>query len=980
MAGTTGYDFLASVNGLFVDRGTSRQMTALYSARGGRRRPDGRPHLRGQAAHHAGLDGERDQPARPPARPHLRAQPLSPATSPCRAWPRAPRGDRRLPGLPHLRGRRRHRRRRPARPRLHRGRGRGGQAPQPDRERLDLRLRPRRAAAASSGPAAAPRSAPRGATSRCASSSSPARSWPRASRTPRSTATTAWSRSTRWAAIRRASASRSRVFHAAQRAAARALARVDARHVHPRHQARRGRARAHQRALRGAGRVGRGGAPLARDRPAMAAPDRRARRARPQRRVPALPDPGRRLARARRGRAARDGHRAASSPTWRRPPRRPRSTRAGSTRASPTTGRCASFVARAPRSRRPASCPRSGRSSGWSPPTAAVNSLAQTLLKLAVPGVPDFYQGTELWDLSLVDPDNRRPVDFARRRALLEALTARVAADAADRGGRHRPVPRAARRLAGRPREALPHPRARSPLRRERARLFAAGAYRALGARRPARRPRGGVRRGPTARDAVIVVVPRLTARLGGLTGSVLLGEAAWEHTAIALGEDLAGVYRDALHRLAIASERRDGAAVLPAATLFAHLPVALLERWPPPPDERPPGSDARTGCRSAPAARRRQHPVPRLGAPAPRGSSSGSSEPGRAVAMPRDAGGWAEHVTRRRRGHPLPLPDRRRRCPSRIRPRAGSRPACTARREVVDPPPRLARTPDWRGRAARRARASTSSTSARSRPRARSRPSIAQLDHLVALGVTAVELMPVADFPGARGWGYDGVRSSRRARLRRARRIRTLVDACHAARPRGDPRRRLQPLRARGQLPAPLRARLLHPSPPHPVGRRLNYDGPGSRRRARLRDRQRAVLARGLPRRRAAARRGPRASATTPRATSWPSWSRGAPRRPAATRAPGARERRQRGRAISRRRGRGRPLYVAQWNDDLHHALHVLLTGDRRRLLRGLPAAPSPQLGRGLTEGFAYQGEALAYRGGRHAATRAPTCRRPRS
>jgi (1->4)-alpha-D-glucan 1-alpha-D-glucosylmutase len=48
-----------------------------------------------------------------------------------------------------------------------------------------------------------------------------------------------------------------------------------------------------------------------------------------------------------------------------------------------------------------------------------VNSLAQTLIKLTAPGTPDFYQGTELWDLSLVDPDNRRPVDFAARRELL---------------------------------------------------------------------------------------------------------------------------------------------------------------------------------------------------------------------------------------------------------------------------------------------------------------------------------------------------------------------------------------------------------------------------------------------------------------------------------------------------------------------------------------------------------------------------------
>ncbi len=51
-----------------------------------------------------------------------------------------------------------------------------------------------------------------------------------------------------------------------------------------------------------------------------------------------------------------------------------------------------------------------------------VNSLAQTLVKLTAPGIPDIYQGTELLDLSLVDPDNRRPVDFALRQRLLEAL------------------------------------------------------------------------------------------------------------------------------------------------------------------------------------------------------------------------------------------------------------------------------------------------------------------------------------------------------------------------------------------------------------------------------------------------------------------------------------------------------------------------------------------------------------------------------
>jgi len=52
----------------------------------------------------------------------------------------------------------------------------------------------------------------------------------------------------------------------------------------------------------------------------------------------------------------------------------------------------------------------------------ALNSLSQLTLKATLPGVPDFYQGTEFWDLSLVDPDNRRPVDFAARAEALGAL------------------------------------------------------------------------------------------------------------------------------------------------------------------------------------------------------------------------------------------------------------------------------------------------------------------------------------------------------------------------------------------------------------------------------------------------------------------------------------------------------------------------------------------------------------------------------
>ncbi|MBN8975739.1 MAG: hypothetical protein J0I08_04595, partial [Rhizobiales bacterium] len=54
-----------------------------------------------------------------------------------------------------------------------------------------------------------------------------------------------------------------------------------------------------------------------------------------------------------------------------------------------------------------------------------VNALSQTLLKLTMPGVPDTYQGTEIWDFSLVDPDNRRPVDYERRSAMLDDLARR---------------------------------------------------------------------------------------------------------------------------------------------------------------------------------------------------------------------------------------------------------------------------------------------------------------------------------------------------------------------------------------------------------------------------------------------------------------------------------------------------------------------------------------------------------------------------
>jgi (1->4)-alpha-D-glucan 1-alpha-D-glucosylmutase len=59
----------------------------------------------------------------------------------------------------------------------------------------------------------------------------------------------------------------------------------------------------------------------------------------------------------------------------------------------------------------------------------AINSFQQTVLRLTSPGVPDLYQGTELWDFSLVDPDNRRPVDYDQRRAYLDETDGKGAPD-----------------------------------------------------------------------------------------------------------------------------------------------------------------------------------------------------------------------------------------------------------------------------------------------------------------------------------------------------------------------------------------------------------------------------------------------------------------------------------------------------------------------------------------------------------------------
>ena len=154
-----------------------------------------------------------------------------------------------------------------------------------------------------------------------------------------------------------------------------------------------------------------------------------------------------------------------------------------------------------------------------------VNSLAQTVLKIAAPGVPDFYQGTELWDLNLVDPDNRGAVDWCARRAALDGLTARVSAGD----------------LAALVRDAVESwPDGRVKLlvavralacRRTSPDLFAEGAYLPLqGGGAHADRLCAFARR--HGGRAVVVVVPRLTAALTEQGARLPLGAETWEDTA----------------------------------------------------------------------------------------------------------------------------------------------------------------------------------------------------------------------------------------------------------------------------------------------------------------------------------------------------------------------------------------------------------------------------------------------------------------
>lgn len=208
---------------------------------------------------------------------------------------------------------------------------------------------------------------------------------------------------------------------------------------------------------------------------------------------------------------------------------------------------------------------RVGRSGLW-------NSLSRIVLHLTAPGVPDLYRGDELWNFTLVDPDNRRPVDFERRGALLAEVSERYDASAGSRSTLFEEVMSTPEddRL-----KLLVTWRALQA-RRERLELFLEGSYEPLevvGDR--ARHVVAFARR--RGDQASITIASRLTYALSGADRPPV-GADVWGHTQVVIPGELGARWRCAIAGEEIRGERRGEGVVLELSGVLNQLPVAVLE------------------------------------------------------------------------------------------------------------------------------------------------------------------------------------------------------------------------------------------------------------------------------------------------------------------------------------------------------------------------------------------------------------------
>lgn len=202
------------------------------------------------------------------------------------------------------------------------------------------------------------------------------------------------------------------------------------------------------------------------------------------------------------------------------------------------------------------------------------NALAQTLLKLTVPGVPDIYQGNELWDFSLVDPDNRRAVNYDLRRTYLKEIKAATK-----------------RKVKGKVRYAqelvqqwhdgrikLFVTKHTLRFRRDHDDLFTNGAYIPLETTGAASQHLCAYLRQNAQGEQAIVVVPRLVATLTKQAERPPVGAEVWGDTAILLPADHAATsYENVFTGERITPAPRGKALALPVAAVLGNFPAALL-------------------------------------------------------------------------------------------------------------------------------------------------------------------------------------------------------------------------------------------------------------------------------------------------------------------------------------------------------------------------------------------------------------------
>jgi len=193
-----------------------------------------------------------------------------------------------------------------------------------------------------------------------------------------------------------------------------------------------------------------------------------------------------------------------------------------------------------------------------------LNGLSQATLKLMAPGVPDTYQGTELWDFSLVDPDNRRPVDYCKRRTMLDGLQVRAA----------KGLDELLRDLLASWEDGcvkLYVTWRLLTLRQENPDLFLEGDYLPLEVVGKKKDHAVAFQRRLKDRS-VIVVIPRLTSALTK-PGIFPLGKAVWEKTTLEMPKDAPKRFRSVFTAQDIESSQGK----LPLASVFSGFPIGVF-------------------------------------------------------------------------------------------------------------------------------------------------------------------------------------------------------------------------------------------------------------------------------------------------------------------------------------------------------------------------------------------------------------------